>query len=115
MAPPDSTSNRRRFVFGEYELLPERRLLRRKGQEVSLSAKAFNTLVFLAEHAGEVVTKDQLMSALWPDTTVSEGNLTQQILTLRKALGRSWVHTIPKSGYQFVGELHLLTDDSPAP
>jgi DNA-binding winged helix-turn-helix (wHTH) protein len=115
MAALDSTSARRRFVFGEFELLPERRLLRRNGQEVSLSAKAFNALVFLVEHAGEVVTKDQLMSALWPDTTVSEGNLTQQILTLRKALGRSWVHTIPKSGYQFVGEIQLLTDDSPTP
>jgi DNA-binding winged helix-turn-helix (wHTH) protein len=109
------TGSRRRFVFGEYELLPERRLLLRNGQEVGLASKTFDALVLLVEGSPEVVTKEDLTAVLWPDTTVADGNLSQQILTLRKALGGGrWVETVPKRGYQFVGEVELLVDESSA-
>src|SRR5579862_4380709 len=108
------TTSRRRFAFGEYELFPERRLLLRNGQEIGLAPKSFDALVFLVERSPEVVTKEDLITGLWPDTTVADGNLSQQILTLRKALGEGrWVETVPKRGYQFVGEVELLNEEGP--
>jgi DNA-binding winged helix-turn-helix (wHTH) protein len=103
---------RRKFLFGEYELLPERRLLRRNGQDVELAAKAFDTLVFLVERSPGLVTKEELMSALWPNTVVAENSLSSQIWTLRKTLGDGrWVENVPRRGYQFVGEFQLQPDE----
>src|ERR1700722_2024313 len=103
---------RRKFVFGEFELLPDRRLLRRNGQDVDLAAKAFDALVLLMRRSPGLVTKEELMSALWPNTAVSENSLSSQIWSLRKALGEGrWVENVPRRGYQFVGEFELLPDE----
>jgi DNA-binding winged helix-turn-helix (wHTH) protein/tetratricopeptide (TPR) repeat protein len=71
-----------------------------------LSSRTFELLWYLAEHPLQVISKDQLMAALWPDSFVEEGNLTQQIFLLRKALAsagmeESLVVTVPGKGYQF--------------
>ena len=68
-----------------------------------LKAKAVDTLLLLIESRGDVVEKDALMQTLWPDSFVEEANLTQNIYTLRKALGETgYIETIPRRGYRFV-------------
>ena len=74
--------------FGLFRLDSAERLLLRDGQPVSLTPKAFDLLVYLVDHAGRLVTKQALMSALWPDSFVEESNLTFTVSALRKALGR---------------------------
>ena len=96
------------FEFGQFRLDPQNRLLlRADGKAIPLTPKAFDALLFLVERSGQLVTKDQLMAAVWPDTFVSEANLTQTIFMLRKALGESaseqrYILTVPGSGYRFV-------------
>jgi DNA-binding winged helix-turn-helix (wHTH) protein/TolB-like protein/Flp pilus assembly protein TadD len=102
------------FAFGPFVLDRQRRSLTRGGASVTVTPKAFDLLVVLVERGGAVVTKDALMSALWPDTTVDENNLTFQISTLRKALGSegaSYVATIPGRGYQFAAPLETIIED----
>ena len=94
--------------FGSFRLDSAERLLLRAGQPVSMTPKAFDLLVYLVEHAGRLVTKQALMSALWPDTFVEEANLTFTVSALRKALGdgqdgEQFIQTVPTRGYRFVG------------
>jgi DNA-binding winged helix-turn-helix (wHTH) protein len=113
MKRSDLAAPRRKFVFGQYELLPDRRLLRRSGQDVDLAPKPFDALVVLVERAPNLVTKEELADELWPDTNVTDSSLSSVVFTLRQSLGdRRWVETIPKRGYQFVGEVQALADAS---
>jgi DNA-binding winged helix-turn-helix (wHTH) protein len=95
------------YRFGPFVLDPASRLLLREEQPVSVTAKVFETLVVLVENRGRVMTKDELLLRLWPDTTVEEASLAQNISTLRKALGDNpkdhrYIATIPGRGYSFV-------------
>jgi DNA-binding winged helix-turn-helix (wHTH) protein/Tfp pilus assembly protein PilF len=94
------------FEFGEFTLAPEERLLLRSGKPIPLTAKAFDLLVTLVRRSGHLVSKDDLLRAVWPDTIVEEVNLTVNISALRKALGRRWsgkmIQTVPTRGYRFV-------------
>jgi DNA-binding winged helix-turn-helix (wHTH) protein/TolB-like protein/Tfp pilus assembly protein PilF len=90
------------YAFGPFRLDPVGRVLRRDGALVPLPPKAVDLLVALVESAGEVVSKDDLMKRVWPDTFVEEGNLSVNIFTLRKTLGDETIRTIPKRGYSFV-------------
>ena len=94
--------------FGPFRTDLVRRVLMRDGQVIPLPGKAFDVLVVLLQRQGETVSKDEMMKAVWPDTFVEEGNLTQTIFVLRKALGeaddgQSLIVTIPRQGYRFVG------------
>lgn len=94
------------YEFGAFRLDPRKRLLHRSGEPVSLTPKAIETLVVLVENRGRVVSKDELMNRLWPDSFVEEANLSQNIFLLRKALGtstqeRRYILTVPGRGYQF--------------
>jgi DNA-binding winged helix-turn-helix (wHTH) protein/TolB-like protein/Tfp pilus assembly protein PilF len=94
-------------TFGSFRLCPEERLLLRDGSPVALTPKAFDVLLALVRNAPRLVSKDELMSSVWPDTYVSEANLTLHISQLRKALGEgsggeSYIETIPKHGYRFL-------------
>jgi TolB-like protein len=82
------------------EILPARRILRIDGEEVSLGARAFDLLAYLHAHAGRVVTKAELLEAVWADLNVEESNLTVQIAALRKAIGARAIATVPGVGYQ---------------
>jgi DNA-binding winged helix-turn-helix (wHTH) protein/Tfp pilus assembly protein PilF len=96
------------YAFDRFKLDAQRRLLWSGAEEpLALSAKAFATLLFLVEHAGEVVSKGALMKAVWPDVHVEENNLNQCISQLRKVLGERprdhrFIVTIAGSGYRFV-------------
>jgi DNA-binding winged helix-turn-helix (wHTH) protein/tetratricopeptide (TPR) repeat protein len=89
------------------------------GQPVRLPAKAFDTLLALVDHSGEVLTKDELIKAVWPDTFVEEINLTVNISALRKLLGEApndhrYIVTLPRRGYSFVAPVERLVDPTDA-
>src|SRR5258708_36596261 len=91
--------------FGQFVLDPRKRTLARADTPVSLTPKAFDVLLFLAQNPYRLVTKEELLQAVWGDTFVEEGNLTQYISHLRKALGDNaedarLIVTIARKGYQ---------------
>jgi Tol biopolymer transport system component/DNA-binding winged helix-turn-helix (wHTH) protein len=108
-----SQQNKRIFEFGPYSIDTLNRQLMRDGEVVPLKAKAVDTLLLLIEHNGDVVEKDDLMQALWPDSFVEEANLTQNIYTLRKALGGDYIETIPRRGYRFIAPVKEPANGSP--
>jgi TolB-like protein/DNA-binding winged helix-turn-helix (wHTH) protein/Flp pilus assembly protein TadD len=102
--------------FGRFRLLPHRRELRADGVAVELGSRAFDVLIVLTEARGALVTKDEILSLVWPDTVVEENNLAVQISTLRKALGedRDFIRTVSGRGYRFVAEIRTSVAASDA-
>ncbi|HVH29335.1 MAG TPA: alpha/beta fold hydrolase [Vicinamibacterales bacterium] len=98
------------YEFGDFRLeVGERRLLR-GGQSVPLTTKVFETLRVLLERSGRLLTKDELMRLVWPDTVVEENNLNHNISVLRRALGEQsagqrFIETVPRVGYRFVADV----------
>ena len=97
--------NRHFYEFGPFRIDTLNRQLLRDEQVVPLKAKAVDTLLLLIQNRGDLIEKDELMQRLWPDSFVEEANLTQNIYTLRKALGGDYIETIPRRGYRFVAEV----------
>jgi len=99
------------YAFGDFLLDARRRLLAtRSGQVQPLTTKSFDTLLHLVAHAGEVVTKADLMTAVWPHVRVEENSLSQCISTLRRVLGddakeHRYIVTVPGRGYRFIGDV----------
>jgi DNA-binding winged helix-turn-helix (wHTH) protein/TolB-like protein/Flp pilus assembly protein TadD len=98
------------YDFGDFRLDAERRVVTRAGQPVSMTSKVYETLRFLVRNHDRVLSKDELMAAVWPDSFVEEVNLAQNISALRKALGESpgenrFIATVPGKGYRFVCEV----------
>lgn len=94
------------YHFGEFQIEAGERLLFRNGEVVQLTQKAFDVLFVLVERSGRIVTKEELMTEVWPDAFVEEGNLSQNIYTLRKLLGETstgddYIKTVPRRGYRF--------------
>jgi DNA-binding winged helix-turn-helix (wHTH) protein/Tol biopolymer transport system component len=111
-----SDKNPTSFKFDEFYLDREKRRLTFNGQPVSLTPKAFQTLVLLLQNHGDVVEKDSFLNEVWPDTFVEESTLAQNILTLRKTLRRfnkerDFIVTVPRQGYQFVGDVQEVFPD----
>ena len=102
------------LAFGDFYVDAVKRLLLTvDGKSVPLMPKAFDTLLYLVERSGKVVAKDELMLAIWADRVVEENNLTQNISTLRRALGEKhgenrFIATVPGHGYKFVAEVRKL-------
>jgi len=95
------------YEFGEFRLEPSEQLLTRHGRALPLPPKAFELLVLLVENGGRLLSKDQIMQAVWPGSVVEEANLTVTISMIRKALGdresgSQHIETVPKKGYRFV-------------
>jgi eukaryotic-like serine/threonine-protein kinase len=93
------------YRFGEFELRFRARMLLRKGVATPLPSKTFEVLLYLVANPGRVVTKDELLKAIWPDSFVEEGNLTQHVFRLRKALQPQpdeapYIVTVPGQGYR---------------
>ena len=89
------------YRFGEFVLYPPERRLYHGKNLLPLPPKAFDALLVLVRKADQLVRKDELIEALWPETYVTEANLTNTIVTLRKALGRDAIQTVSKYGYRF--------------
>ena len=94
------------FEFGDFVLATKERLLLCAGEPVPLTGKAFDLLIALVRRSGHLVSKDELLREVWPDTIVEEVNLSVNISALRKALerggGNGMILTVPKRGYRFV-------------
>lgn len=98
------------YEFGRFNLNIAQRSLLRDHEVVPLTPKAFEILLLLLENAGKIVEKEDLMNKVWPNTFVEDGNLTQNISLLRKALGESasgpqFIETVPRRGYRFVASV----------
>jgi DNA-binding winged helix-turn-helix (wHTH) protein len=98
------------YRFGQFVLDPGRRTLSRADSPISLTPKAFDVLLFLVQNPNRLVTKEELLRAVWGDTFVEEGNLKQYISHLRKALcdnseDTRLIVTIARKGYQFTGDV----------
>jgi TolB-like protein/DNA-binding winged helix-turn-helix (wHTH) protein/Flp pilus assembly protein TadD len=104
------------YEFGPFSLDPHERILLRAGTLVATTPKVFDTLLVLVRNQGRVLTKDELLQAIWPGTFVEEVNLAVNISTLRKLLGESpqdgrYIVTVSGRGYRFVAEVR---ETSPA-
>jgi DNA-binding winged helix-turn-helix (wHTH) protein/tetratricopeptide (TPR) repeat protein len=104
------------YDFGNFRCDPREHLLLCDGRPVALSPKSFEILVVLIQKQGRLLTKDELMQQVWPDSFVEEANLTVNISALRKALGETpggqqYIETVPKRGYRFVAPVTERQDD----
>ncbi|HSB74407.1 MAG TPA: winged helix-turn-helix domain-containing protein, partial [Terriglobales bacterium] len=98
------------YFFGTFHINVRQRLLLQSGRAVPLTPKAFDLLLILVENAGRVLSREELLRQLWPDTYVDQSNLSQHIFWIRKALGDSgedsqFVETVPKLGYRFLAQV----------
>ena len=98
------------YRFGQFALDSRKRTLSCGDSHISLTAKAYDVLLFLAQHPNRLVTKEELLQAVWGDTFVEEGNLTRYISHVRKALGDAsedtgLIVTIARKGYQFTADV----------
>jgi TolB-like protein/tetratricopeptide (TPR) repeat protein len=101
------------YEFADFRLDPSRQQLTCSGSVVPLKARAFEMLVYFAEHPGELVDKVTLMRAIWPNVVVEENNLSQHLSALRQALGdgvqgRQFIVTVPRRGYRFVADVRQI-------
>lgn len=103
---------KRFYSFDIFRVDLVERLLFKEDREVPLTPKVFDTLLVLLENSSHVLTKQELMQKVWPDSFVEENNLAQNISVLRKALGEQFIQTVPKRGYRFVGEVTVQQDES---
>jgi TolB-like protein len=105
------------YEFEDCRLDAGRLLLSRAGEHVPLTPKVFDTLLLLIKSKGEIVTKEELLRAIWPDTVVEENNLNQHISTLRRVLGESrgenrFIVTVAGRGYRFIPDVQTVSPSS---
>lgn len=104
------------YAFGPFRLeVGERRLLRGR-RPVHVTHKVFNLLTLLVQYNGHLISKDELMREIWPDTIVEENNLTVSMAALRKALGEKkatqrYIATVHKIGYRFVAGVREINGE----
>src|SRR5271170_6614560 len=101
------------FQFGEFQVDALARTLRRDEAIVTLNRRAFDVLLYLVQNPGKVVSRDELLKNVWPDTFVDENSLAQSISGLRRALeekpgDNSYIVTLPGRGYQFVTPVQVV-------
>jgi DNA-binding winged helix-turn-helix (wHTH) protein len=101
--------------FGDFRFDLEARLLTQGSRCLELSPKALEVLTVLVKRAGRVVSKNELLDVVWPDSAVEEGNLPVHIFALRRALGEgasrsAYIETIPKRGYRFAARISRLPE-----
>jgi DNA-binding winged helix-turn-helix (wHTH) protein/tetratricopeptide (TPR) repeat protein len=115
MSASESQRLKELYEFGPFRLDPEKQILLRAGEPIPLTPKTFQVLLVLVRHSQEVVTKDDLMKAVWPDTFVEETNLSRNIFMLRKALGENpqdhqYILTVPGRGYRLAENVRLVPE-----
>src|SRR5690349_11374063 len=102
-APPPPSTNRR-YLFAQFTLDLERGALLRAGEHVDLRPKAFEVLRLLVERHGRLVTKQELLDAVWGRVVVTEGSVTKCLIEIRRALddrSQTAIKTVPRRGYIF--------------
>src|SRR5579863_7454109 len=106
------------YEFGRFRLDPDAHLLLSGDQIIALEPKAVEVLLILVEKRGDLVARQELMSAVWPDTFVEDSNLSSNISILRRQLGVTgdggdYIQTIPKRGYRFAAAVKQVQDGPP--
>src|SRR5258707_1148117 len=106
------------LTFGSFRLLPEQRALFDGDTPLRLGHRAIDILIALADSAGELVGKDELVARVWPNTSVEEANLRVHVAALRKALGDGqsgsrYIMTVPGRGYRFIAPVERLDEGGP--
>ncbi len=101
------------YEFGPFRVDARERRLSRDGEVVPLTPKVFDILLVFVQNSGHILSKDEVMKLIWPNTAVEQGNLARNVSTLRKALGESptnyrYVETVPWRGYRFVANVHVV-------
>jgi predicted ATPase/DNA-binding winged helix-turn-helix (wHTH) protein len=109
----------RSFAFGPFALIPERQLLLQGEAPVRIGGRALDILTALVERPGELVSKSELLSRVWPNTIVEEGNLKVNMAALRRALGEGpgaaqYIATVVGRGYRFVAPVRSLGSVGPS-
>src|SRR6267143_4143285 len=107
----------RLWRFADYEFDELRRELRVKGRALELESKPLDILLQLLLHAGEVVTKEELLESVWPDVMVVDGSLATAVSKLRKALGdeeHPIIVTVPRVGYRLAVPVYCKTVAAPS-
>lgn len=104
-----SVKTQNSYLFEGYRLDTQPPGLWREGELVSVPPKVLRMLILLVEKNEQIVTREELLETVWPETHVEEGNIKYTISLLRRALGRDLIQTIPRQGYRFVAKV------SPAP
>src|SRR5438067_673069 len=107
------------YEFDDFRVDTGQFLLNRRGLSSPLTPTVFRILLLLLEHAGKIVTKEQLVEHVWPDSFVEEGNLNRNVSTLRKALGEKpgdhrFIETVPKMGYRFSAPVRTVAYRPPS-
>src|ERR1700754_4352761 len=101
MALPAPSASPERYRFGPFELQPDQRRLLKFDATISLRPRALDLLVALVDRAGHLVSKDELLTRVWPKTVVEEAALHVQVSALRKVIGADAITTVSGRGYQF--------------
>ena len=107
------------YEFGPFRMDPDKQTLLRENVAVPVTPKAFETLLVLVRRSRDVVSKEDLLKEVWPDSFVEESNLSQNIFLLRKALGdtaenRQYIVTLPGRGYRFAASVRTVTEQGEA-
>jgi len=116
----DAAKSQASIAFGPFRLDGRKRLLEKDGEPIALGSRAMDVLIVLVEHAGEVVSKQELTKRVWPDITVDESGLRVHMATLRKALGDGrdgarYVTNVSGRGYTFVAPVAAVHPTPHAP
>ena len=101
------------YVFGPFRLVPDECLLLRNGEPVALTPRAFDLLRLLVESAGHLMSREELIKALWPTAVVEDNSLPWNVSAVRKALGDSseeprYIETVPRRGYRFIAPVEVI-------
>ncbi len=107
-----------RFVFGEFEVDPQRGCLTRRGEEIALRPKSYGVLLYLLKHAGRLVPREEMLAAVWPGQVVTDDSIAQCLIELRRALGddtRTMIRTVPRRGLIFDAPVRLEEAAAPPP
>ncbi len=115
MTGHDENSARHALKVGNWRVHPRRNEISRDGEALRLEPKVIEVLVYLAQSAGQVVGREELLSAVWPGVVVGDDALTQAIIKLRKALGDdahlpTYIETISKRGYRLIAPVESATE-----
>jgi TolB-like protein/DNA-binding winged helix-turn-helix (wHTH) protein/cytochrome c-type biogenesis protein CcmH/NrfG len=117
-AAPSAPSTSRRYLFGEFTLDLERGALLRAGTHVDLRPKTFEVLRLLVERHGRLVTKQELLDAVWGRVVVTEGSVAKCLIEIRRAIddgAQKSIKTVPRRGYIFDAAVTVVDGDAPPP
>lgn len=104
------------FEFGDFKIDARRRVLTRENEQIAISSKNFDLLIFMIQNEGRILTHDELLDSVWEGTFVEQSNLKKGISAIRQLLGETpessnYIKTIPRKGYCFVSSVRAISEE----